>query len=143
MIIAVLKQIAAVGGQRVCICHDTVYIDGAAVTHTLDVDSKRRLLPTWQQCRLLIEGELFLLNVSNPASFDSRYFGPLDASFVRGRAVHCGQAKDSEGVESAAARLPLTAPRLVQTVARNFVESTVETEGNGGGLELFRADRGS
>jgi len=31
--------------------------------------------------------ELFLLNATNLGSFDSRYFGPIDASFVRGRAL--------------------------------------------------------
>ena len=41
----------------------------------------------WAQCRQLVVDELFLLNVTNPASFDSRYFGPIDASFVVGRAV--------------------------------------------------------
>jgi type IV secretory pathway protease TraF len=34
-----------------------------------------------------MQGELFLLNSSHPASFDSRYFGPLDRSFVIGKAV--------------------------------------------------------
>ncbi|MQU24843.1 S26 family signal peptidase, partial [Pseudomonas helleri] len=31
-------------------------------------------------------GELFLLSVTNPASFDSRYFGPVSASAVIGAA---------------------------------------------------------
>ena len=29
-------------------------------------------------------GELFLLSVTNPASFDSRYFGPVSAASVIG-----------------------------------------------------------
>ena len=37
--------------------------------------------------RVLVEHELFLLNSTNVASFDSRYFGPIDSSFVRGRAI--------------------------------------------------------
>ncbi|MGV2480562.1 UNVERIFIED_CONTAM: S26 family signal peptidase, partial [Salmonella enterica subsp. enterica serovar Weltevreden] len=41
-------------------------------------------LPSWQQCRRLESGELFLLSVTNPASFDSRYFGPVSASAVIG-----------------------------------------------------------
>jgi type IV secretory pathway protease TraF len=47
----------------------------------------RRPLPAWSQCRVLLDGELFLLNPTRADSFDSRYFGPLDASFVRGRAL--------------------------------------------------------
>ena len=43
-----------------------------------------RPLPSWQQCRRLESGELFLLSVTNPASFDSRYFGPVSASAVIG-----------------------------------------------------------
>jgi type IV secretory pathway protease TraF len=43
-----------------------------------------RPLPSWQQCRRLEPGELFLLSVTNPASFDSRYFGPVSASAVIG-----------------------------------------------------------
>ncbi|MBI3531959.1 MAG: S26 family signal peptidase, partial [Burkholderiales bacterium] len=34
----------------------------------------------------LHDGELFLLSATNPASFDSRYFGPIAASAVIGSA---------------------------------------------------------
>jgi type IV secretory pathway protease TraF len=61
-------------------------IDEAAVTTTLTLDGKRRPLTAWSHCRRLEAGELFLLNSSTPSSFDSRYFGPIDVSFVRGRA---------------------------------------------------------
>jgi type IV secretory pathway protease TraF len=44
-------------------------------------------LLAWNGCRQLVERELFLLNPSNRASFDSRYLGPLDASFVLGVAT--------------------------------------------------------
>ncbi len=37
-------------------------------------------------CRALRAGELFLLSATNPASFDSRYSGPIDAAAVLGRA---------------------------------------------------------
>jgi type IV secretory pathway protease TraF len=36
------------------------------------------------QCRPLVENELFLLSNTNPASFDSRYFGPIDTAAVLG-----------------------------------------------------------
>ncbi|MEA4110033.1 S26 family signal peptidase [Enterobacter hormaechei] len=43
-----------------------------------------RALPSLQLCRRLEPGELLLLSVTNPASFDSRYFGPVSASAVIG-----------------------------------------------------------
>jgi conjugative transfer signal peptidase TraF len=86
--VPVLKQIAALPGQQVCIRNGAVYTDGIAVARTLSKDGKGRPLAPWNACRPLVEGEIFLLNSGNPASFDSRYFGPLDVSFLRGRAVH-------------------------------------------------------
>jgi conjugative transfer signal peptidase TraF len=85
--VPILKQIAAIGGQRVCIRNGVVYVDGAALARTLDRDGKNRSLTAWRRCQMLGADELFLLNVTNPGSFDSRYFGPLDTSFVRGRAI--------------------------------------------------------
>ena len=84
--VPVLKRIAATAGQRVCVRDGTVSIDGAAVATTITLDGKRRRLTAWSHCRKLETGELFLLNASAPSSFDSRYFGPIDASFVRGKA---------------------------------------------------------
>ena len=50
----------------------------------LRADRLGRPLPSWRQCRRLRPGELFLLSRTNPASFDSRYFGPVSASAVIG-----------------------------------------------------------
>jgi conjugative transfer signal peptidase TraF len=85
--VPLLKQVAAVAGVRVCACNGVVYVDGVAVARTLDVDSNGRILANWHQCRALAGDELFLLNASNKASFDSRYFGPVKTTQVRGRAT--------------------------------------------------------
>ena len=85
--VPVLKRIAATAGQRVCVRDGAVLIDGASLATTLTLDGKRRPLTAWSHCRKLETGELFLLNASAPSSFDSRYFGPIDVSFVRGRAM--------------------------------------------------------
>ena len=85
--VPVLKRIAAIGGQRVCIRGAAVYIDGVEVARVLDADLSKRPLTAWRRCRPLVQGELFLLNADVPQSFDSRYFGPVDISFVRGRAI--------------------------------------------------------
>jgi conjugative transfer signal peptidase TraF len=83
----VLKRVAAVAGQHVCAREDAIVIDGAVSVHILRADRFGRALPAWHQCRSLIDGELFLLNASNVASFDSRYFGPISVSSVRGQAI--------------------------------------------------------
>jgi type IV secretory pathway protease TraF len=64
-----------------------VRIDSVAVANVLHADSQARTLPVWQQCRPLREGELFLLSLTHPASFDSRYFGPVPATAVLGTAL--------------------------------------------------------
>jgi conjugative transfer signal peptidase TraF len=85
--VPVLKRIAATSGQRVCIRDGAVAIDGAVVARVLEVDRSGRPLAAWLHCRRLVRGEIFLLNAAAPASFDSRYFGPLDVSFVLGQAT--------------------------------------------------------
>ncbi|WP_334070748.1 S26 family signal peptidase [Burkholderia ambifaria] len=82
--IPLLKRIGAVAPQQVCIVGRSVRIDGVPVATVLPADRMGRPLPSWQQCRRLEPGELFLLSVTNPASFDSRYFGPIAASAVIG-----------------------------------------------------------
>jgi len=83
----VLKQVAAVAGQHVCAREGAIVIDGAMSVSVLRSDRFDRPLSAWNQCRTLIDGELFLINTSNAASFDSRYFGPISASAVRGQAI--------------------------------------------------------
>ena len=85
--VPVLKRIAASGGQQVCLRHGTVYIDDKPTARVLHADGNHRPLSAWKHCRRLGPDELFLLNAYSLSSFDSRYFGPLDVSFVRGRAV--------------------------------------------------------
>lgn len=82
--VPLLKRIGAVAPQEVCIIGRSVRIDGVPVAATLAADRFGRPLPSWQQCRRLEPGELFLLSTLNPASFDSRYFGPVAASTVLG-----------------------------------------------------------
>lgn len=84
--IPLLKRVGAVAPQHVCIVNGVVRIDGVPVAVVLRADRMGHPLLSWQPCRALAEGELFLLSVTNPASFDSRYFGPIDASTVIGTA---------------------------------------------------------
>ena len=72
------------GPQSVCVREHVVRIDGTVVATVRTFDGKQRLLLVWQQCRVLADDELFLLGVAHPASFDSRYFGPVARSAVLG-----------------------------------------------------------
>ena len=82
--IPLLKRVGAIAPQEVCIADGSVRIDGVPSAAVLPADRWGRPLPSWEQCRRLRPGELFLLSVTNPASFDSRYFGPVSASAVVG-----------------------------------------------------------
>lgn len=82
--VPILKRIGAAAPQMVCVRDRLVCIDGVAAATIRTHDGALRSLPSWKQCRRLAKGELFLLGDANPASFDSRYFGPIDASAVIG-----------------------------------------------------------
>ena len=82
--VPLLKRVGAVAPQEVCNAGSSVRIDGVPSAAVLPADRWGRPLPSWPQCRRLRPGELFLLSVTNPASFDSRYFGPVSTSAVIG-----------------------------------------------------------
>ncbi|MDQ0589918.1 S26 family signal peptidase [Variovorax paradoxus] len=82
--VPILKRIGALAPQSVCVRGHFVHIDGTMVATVRAHDGAHRPLRAWSQCRLLAAGELFLLGDTNPASFDSRYFGPIAASAVLG-----------------------------------------------------------
>lgn len=82
--VPLLKRVGAIAPQHVCIFDALVWIDGVPVAAVLPADRLGRTLPAWSHCRRLEPGELFLLSATNPASFDSRYFGPVNVSAVIG-----------------------------------------------------------
>ena len=85
--VPLIKHVGALPGQTVCRHGATVSVDGAVQAGALLRDHAGRLLPAWTGCRSIVQGEVFLLNPSEPASLDSRYFGPLPSTAVIGRAV--------------------------------------------------------
>jgi conjugative transfer signal peptidase TraF len=85
--VPLLKYIAAKAGQRVCRNGNAVSVDARHVAIARARDGQGRSLPIWQGCRTLRTGELLLLNPAHPDSLDGRYFGPLPASAVIGRAT--------------------------------------------------------
>ncbi|WP_324261631.1 S26 family signal peptidase [Altererythrobacter sp. H2] len=85
--VPLLKHVAAKAGQRVCRNGDAVSVDARRVAIARARDGQGRPLPVWQGCRTLRPDELLLLNPAHPDSLDGRYFGPLPASAVIGRAT--------------------------------------------------------
>lgn len=85
--VPLLKHVAAKPGQRVCRIGAVVSVDARPVVVARDRDGMGRPLPAWQGCRTLRAGELLMLNPDHADSMDGRYFGPLPASTVLGRAT--------------------------------------------------------
>ena len=108
--VPLLKRVGAVAPQHVCIVARQVRIDGVPTAAALPADRLGRPLPSWQHCRPLAEGELFLLSVTNPASFDSRYFAGQRIRRDRRRAS--GQAGDTPmtAADSLHVAVPLIVP---------------------------------
>ncbi|HZX85688.1 MAG TPA: S26 family signal peptidase [Reyranella sp.] len=84
--VPMLKRILALAGQTVCRSGRAITIDGIAMGEALDRDSRGRTLPVWRGCRVVAGDEVFLMNWQSADSFDGRYFGPLPASTIVGRA---------------------------------------------------------
>ncbi|TWB18442.1 conjugation peptidase TraF [Nitrospirillum amazonense] len=85
--VPLIKRVAALAGDTVCGEQRSVAINGEPVPTRLETDRLGRPLPTWEGCRMLQAGELFLLMRDVPDSFDSRYFGPVRVESVIGQLV--------------------------------------------------------
>lgn len=77
-----LKRVAAIGGDRVCRANDRV-ITPSGAARVLANDRRGAPLAAWRDCRRLEADEVFLLG-EGADSFDSRYFGPVKRSRLRG-----------------------------------------------------------
>jgi conjugative transfer signal peptidase TraF len=84
--IPLIKSILALPGQSVCRNESLISVDGHEIGTALERDHHGRPLPNWQGCRCVAQDEVFLMNRDEPASLDGRYFGPLPASTIIGRA---------------------------------------------------------
>lgn len=81
-----LKVVFATAGDMVCRKGTIISVNGTIVATAKLADPQLRPMPTWHGCYLLRQSEVFLLN-SHPDSFDSRYFGVVDASHLIGHAL--------------------------------------------------------
>lgn len=85
--IPLVKTVAASAGERVCALGDRLEVGARLLVRRHRADGLGRLLPQWSGCRILGADELMLLGLGDPASFDSRYFGPVRSSQILGRAI--------------------------------------------------------
>lgn len=95
--VPLLKRVAGLPGQQVCRTGRTVTVDGVAIGDALDRDRIGRDLPVWQGCHIIAPGELFLMNPGVRDSLDGRYFGPVPARAVIGRARPLWTDEDGDG----------------------------------------------
>jgi len=84
--VPLLKRVLALPGQTVCRIDRTITVDGVAMGDALDRDHLGRPLPVWQGCRVVAASDVFLMNWQSGDSLDGRYFGPLSATTIVGRA---------------------------------------------------------
>ena len=94
--VPLLKRALGLPGQQVCRTGRAITVDGIEMGEALERDSLGRDLPVWQGCRVIGDGQLFLMNWEVRDSLDGRYFGPIPAASVIGRAVPLWT--DEEGV---------------------------------------------
>ncbi|MGE3537840.1 MAG: S26 family signal peptidase [Candidatus Tectimicrobiota bacterium] len=80
-----LKPVAALPGETVCVHDDGVVIQGQWVAPVAAVDTRGRPLPRWRGCLTLRPNEVFPLSLA-PRSFDGRYFGPVALGSLLGQA---------------------------------------------------------
>jgi conjugative transfer signal peptidase TraF len=84
--VPLIKRVLALPGQTVCRNDLTITVNGIDVGTARQRDHRGRRLPVWGGCRLIEDGEVFLMNWDEPASLDGRYFGPISRSAIVGRA---------------------------------------------------------
>ena len=85
--VPLVKHVAALTGQSVCRNGLTVSVDAVKVGEARERDSRGRSLPSWQGCRVIAVAEVFVMNALSVDSLDGRYFGPLPAASILGRAA--------------------------------------------------------
>ncbi len=95
--VPLLKRVLGLPGQRVCRHGATIAVDNVEMGDALERDRMGRDLPVWQGCLIIGDGELFLMNWDIRDSLDGRYFGPVPASSVIGRALPLWTDEEGDG----------------------------------------------
>jgi len=80
--VLLIKRVAAAPGDTVCRRGPGLHAPRRSV-RVLDRDRRGSALSSWNGCRPMGPGEVFLLG-DTAASFDSRYFGPVSSDALDG-----------------------------------------------------------
>ncbi len=86
-----LKKVAAVPGDLVCIRDQAIYINQQRFGAVLQDSKALGPLPKLNFCRPLKPGEYMLMSGQIERSFDSRYFGPILRPEIVGEAFQPGE----------------------------------------------------
>ena len=82
-----LKTVAALSSDTVCLEKRALTINGVEVVKTRPRDRQGRRLPHWRGCRTLRAREFLALNTFSDRSFDGRYFGPTKLGVIKHKAI--------------------------------------------------------
>ncbi len=80
----ILKPVAAAGGDHVCTRDGWLFINGMESAPLVMKDADGNPVSSWRGCRVLKDGELFVVATQVECSFDSRIYGPIHEELVRG-----------------------------------------------------------
>lgn len=92
-----LKPVAAVAGDQVEVTAKGVVVNGRLLANSAPaaIDGLGRRLPQVPRRAFIVQpGTVWLVSSYHPASFDSRYFGPVPAAGIAGVAAPVATLKD-------------------------------------------------
>ncbi|OQM76713.1 S26 family signal peptidase [Manganibacter manganicus] len=95
--VPLIKRVLALAGTQVCRKGATIIAYDHVYGEALDRDRLGRALPRWQGCRVLAEGEVFLMNWDAADSLDGRYFGPLPVTAITAKLSPLWTDEDGDG----------------------------------------------
>jgi len=84
---SLMKRVAAVSGDRIEVRRGIVHVNGRLLKNgnVFKKDGKKRDMKSCGDLTLS-ENEVFAMSLYDPKSFDSRYFGPITAKSITGKA---------------------------------------------------------
>lgn len=95
--VPLIKRVLALPGTEVCREGATITAYDHVYGVARDRDRRGRDLPRWQGCRVIVEGEVFLMNWEAPDSLDGRYFGPLPVITITARLTPLWTDEEGDG----------------------------------------------
>lgn len=95
--VPLLKRVMALPGHEVCRTERSITVDHVPLGDAFDRDRMGRDLPVWQGCHRIADGQVFLMNLDARDSLDGRYFGPIPARTVIGKATPIYTDEEGDG----------------------------------------------